>query len=406
MPRDPRDYRNYRDYRDYRDYRGYRDHYDDSDDYDLFGDYDDDDDYRYEDESADFARDPRNRMVLKGNAVKQGAFLGPEDRETRPKDKGMQKDRWVRESDGDEYLYRYVKNIGVGGQGQCDLYQRSGSSGKLVVCKVMKRGFDMALDRKGREMPAEAIILKQILGSHPLICKLQSFTSHTFWFEYCGLGDLHDLSAGYIKNRTSVPEAFIWHAYRQLAEAFAYIHTGYCSNPNIHPPDHFETIIHRDVKPSNIFLRPNPNSTYPDLVLADFGIAATAGVVRKQNGHLQGTPIFQPPEIPCHSIEGDIWSAGACLHVLATGTPPIRTKPRGRDPKEWAKTPDARAVADLRSLGYSHNLHAAMMWTLRRRREDRLVGKQLVGYVTRGQRDFHARGGKTIELAKWVGKKM
>lgn len=104
--------------RDYRDYRDYCDHNDNYDDCDVFDDYGDDNDYGYEDESQDFARDPRNRMVLQGNAVKHGAFVGPEVRETRPRDKRLQKERWVQESDGDEYLYKYVKNIGVGGQGQ------------------------------------------------------------------------------------------------------------------------------------------------------------------------------------------------------------------------------------------------------------------------------------------------
>ncbi|KAI4247993.1 MAG: hypothetical protein L6R42_009421 [Xanthoria sp. 1 TBL-2021] len=343
-------------------------------------------------------------MVLQGDAVKRGAFLGPTVRETRPGDKNLQGQKWVQESDGHEYLYNHVKNIGVGGQGQCDLYRRSGHSNKLIVCKIMKDGFDMAYDSKGKRKPAEAIILKDILGPHPLICNLQAFTSHRFWFEYCGLCDLQDLCDGYLRHGTKVPESFAWHSYRQLAEAFAFIHEGYMTNSS-HRPDNFQPIVHRDVKPSNIFIRENPRNPYPDLVLADFGIAITTSALKRENGYLLGTPIYQPPEIPYHSCEGDIWSAGACLHVLATGSPPIKALPKGQLSKNWYRAPEARAVADLRSLGYSHNLHAALMWTLRRRKEDRLLGRELVSHVARGERDYLERGGPKVELGRWVGKK-
>ncbi|KAL8990213.1 MAG: hypothetical protein Q9169_008181, partial [Polycauliona sp. 2 TL-2023] len=171
------------------------------------------------------ARRIGDKMVLQGNALARGAFLGfgPTVPEKRPDDEKLQGEKWVLESDDREHLYKHVKNIGVGGQGQCDLYRKSGYN-KFVVCKTMKRGFERAFDRKGRRVPAEAIILRDILGPHPLICNLQAFTNDTFWFEYCGLGDLQDLCSSYVEHNTRVPESFIWHSYRQLAEALAFIH--------------------------------------------------------------------------------------------------------------------------------------------------------------------------------------
>ncbi|KAL8642762.1 MAG: hypothetical protein Q9226_008471, partial [Calogaya cf. arnoldii] len=309
-------------------------------------------DRRYDDDFGDLGRGLGDYMVLDRDAFQRGAFHGPIIRQDRSRDKKLQVTKWVREDDGDEYRYDFVKNIGVGGQGQCDLYSRaSRHNKKLLVCKIMKHGFETAYDGNGKVKPAEAIILKDILGPHPLVCNLQAFTNHTFWFEYCGLGDLQDLCDGYIKHGTRVPESFVWHAYRQLAEAFAFIHIGHnVYSPNRKSPD-FQTIIHRDVKPSNIFIREHSRNTYPDLVLADFGIATTTTALKRENGHLIGTPIYQPPEVPWHSCEGDIWSAGACIHALTTGSPPIKAVPRGQDSRKWYAAPDARAVADLRSLG-------------------------------------------------------
>ena len=268
----------------------------------------------------------------------------------------------------------------------------------------MKGGFEMAYDRYDKRKPAEAIILKEILGPHPLICNLQAFTKDTFWFEYCGLGDLQDLCSGYVKHNIYVPEAFIWHAYRQLAEALAFIHKGYTTSSSLYPTKHFQPVVHRDIKPSNVFIRHNSRSIYPDLVLADFGLAITTTALHKDNNYLLGTPMFQPPELPLHSREGDVWAVGACIHQLASGSPPMKVKPRGMDSKKWYASPSARAVADLRSLGYSHNLHAALMWTLRKRKEDRKIGKELVDSVTRGEKDYLSKH-RRVELERWVGEK-
>lgn len=72
----------------------------------------------YDDDLGGLAPRQGDQMVLQGDAVKRGAFLGPTVRETRPGDKNLQGQKWVQESDGHEYLYNHVKNIGVGGQGQ------------------------------------------------------------------------------------------------------------------------------------------------------------------------------------------------------------------------------------------------------------------------------------------------
>ncbi|KAL8646582.1 MAG: hypothetical protein Q9210_006054 [Variospora velana] len=298
--------------------------------------------------------------------------------------------------------YKLIRNIGVGGQGHCDLYQNT-CSGKYLVCKIMKAH---ASDSP-RDKLREATILMGILDPNRRIIDLQAYahssTRTTFWYEWCPNGDLQDLIDAYTKRPAKIPESFIWHAYMQLADAFAYIHTGYGGAP---PPKKFQTIVHRDVKPPNIFLRPSGRSgySYPDLVLADFGLATTKTLSGK--GGLMGTPSWHPPETPLHSPQGDIWSMGACIHVMATGSPPLSSAPPGWKDDDWIEEREARMVADLKKFGYSKYLDDAMYAAMRTRASQRLMGKELVRAVRDGFKKWHNSGGEDVALASWALKKV
>ncbi|MFC5744041.1 serine/threonine-protein kinase [Actinomadura rugatobispora] len=85
---------------------------------------------------------------------------------------------------------------------------------------------------------------------------------------------------------------------------------------------HAQGILHRDVKPANIFLRDDGRA-----VLTDFGIASLEGdATLTQEGSLMGSPSYMAPERVGHEPTGpasDLWSLGATLYTLVEGRPPF-----------------------------------------------------------------------------------
>ena len=84
-------------------------------------------------------------------------------------------------------------------------------------------------------------------------------------------------------------------------------------------------VIHRDLKPGNIFLVDNP--VYPNLVkLLDFGIAKLAdGGPRTRTGDLLGTPSYMAPEQLLGSgvdARTDVHAVGVCLYQMLSGARP------------------------------------------------------------------------------------
>lgn len=91
---------------------------------------------------------------------------------------------------------------------------------------------------------------------------------------------------------------------------------------------HDAGIIHRDVKPHNLFVT-QVGDEYDSLKLLDFGIARSqveADAKLTQTGKFAGTPTFMSPEAGrCQHIDArsDIYSVGATMYFLLAGSPPF-----------------------------------------------------------------------------------
>jgi serine/threonine protein kinase len=88
---------------------------------------------------------------------------------------------------------------------------------------------------------------------------------------------------------------------------------------------HDQQIIHRDVKPANFLLRTRRNRQLPDLLLADFGIAALMSGTTNLSLVERGTPAYMAPEqwnaLPTYAT--DQYALGVMAYQLLTGRTPF-----------------------------------------------------------------------------------
>ncbi|MEN8098092.1 MAG: serine/threonine-protein kinase [Chloroflexota bacterium] len=210
--------------------------------------------------------------------------------------------------------YQVMGVLGTGGMGS--VYQardlRFTNVTKLCAIKEM---LNQDSDAKRRELKTknferEANILATL--NHPAVPEI---------FDYFSEGDRSFLVMEYISGNSLdfimqsrndlLDEIKVLDWALQICDVLAYLHT--------HDP---EPIIFRDLKPSNIML-----DTHNHIRMIDFGIAKVFET--GQRGTMIGTEGFSPPEQYRGEANpsSDVYSLGATLHALLSGTDPRNEPP-------------------------------------------------------------------------------
>jgi serine/threonine protein kinase len=207
--------------------------------------------------------------------------------------------------------YILEEKIGAGGAGEV-WRARHQYLDKVVAIKAIYRHSSQDVHFGARFLEEASVMAKL---SHPHIVPV-----HDFFFldgisylvmDYIEGGSLGDL----IKERGHLP----------LDEALT-ISLGILEALNF---AHSRGVIHRDVKPSNILVRPDKHA-----YLVDFGIALVVGKQRHTRfGTNIGTPEYMSPEqILAKEIDHrtDVYSFGCVLYEMLTGRPPFGSQDTGK----------------------------------------------------------------------------
>lgn len=149
---------------------------------------------------------------------------------------------------------------------------------------------------------------------------------------------------------------------------------------------HRRGLVHRDVKPANVFLRGDGRTT-----LFDFGLACSAGATRDR-ALCVGTVEYAAPEQICGGAvdrRADIYSLGCLLYELVTGRPPFRGDSSSEIAERQMKREPAapsHLIADVPSR--LDDLILSMLEKLPERRPDDAaeVGRRLGEIARRAQR--------------------
>jgi serine/threonine protein kinase len=242
--------------------------------------------------------------------------------------------------------YRVVSLLGEGGMGA--VYRAWDSRLDVpVALKEMTPQPDIDPDdltQLRAQFQQEAQILARL--SHPHLVRVGDF------FEHGGNAYLvmdfveGEELAALIKREGSLPEKQVLTWAGQILDALAYCHA--------------QGVIHRDVKPQNVIIRPDGR-----VVLVDFGLVKLWDPADPRTKTVMrgvGTPEYAPPEqydvqMGHTDVRSDIYSLGATMYHALTGEAPLTATLRMADPERFA--PPREIVA-----GVSERTEAAVMKAL------------------------------------------
>jgi serine/threonine protein kinase len=213
--------------------------------------------------------------------------------------------------------YQVVRLIGRGGMGA--VYEVEDDSGQRLAAKLISRGLagenHPALLRFAREAKAAAVI-----SSPNVVATYDAGTDEELGLPYIILELLHGTDLSSVLKREGALEPQV--AVRIVVQAARGIAAAHAKN-----------VVHRDVKPANLFLRVAENTGEVTVKVCDFGVAKrtrmdetrgkTSGLSLTRTGGMLGSPMYMAPEQARNAKHvderADIWSVAVVLWEALSG---------------------------------------------------------------------------------------
>jgi serine/threonine protein kinase len=199
--------------------------------------------------------------------------------------------------------YEFIENIGSGMYGE--VYKALNKSENKYYA-IKRLNFKDISDKEKNSINKEVSILQKL--NHPNILSYKdSFIDRDNYYSivtnFCEGGDIYKQIQNHKQKNEYFSEEQILKWMIQLLLGLSYIHK--------------KKIIHRDIKPQNIFII----NKYL-ICIGDFGIAKIINQTQTQTigTSIVGTPLYMSPESfngpKSNNFPTDIWSTGCCLYEL------------------------------------------------------------------------------------------
>lgn len=212
-------------------------------------------------------------------------------------------------------VFKIVRRIGEGGMGIVYLAKHQ-SLGQQYALKVLSP--DAVNEQNWLRFQAEAKILARL--KHPTVVQVYDLGLHEksipyYSMDYLVGSTLEELLA----EKGSLPLGFTIEVFLAVLEGLSYAHSN--------------NIIHRDIKPGNIFIC-SATDKKTQVKILDFGISKLVGAGAKAQqltavGEIFGSPFYMSPE-QCRGdmvdARSDIYSVGCSLFEALTGFVPFEGK--------------------------------------------------------------------------------
>ncbi|PIL36273.1 transporter [Ganoderma sinense ZZ0214-1] len=226
-------------------------------------------------------------------------------------------------------LYDPLDIVGNGSFGIIRKVRRK-ADGLIFARKELN--FERMTERDRKQIVAEVNILKDLHHEHIVRYHDRHVDRDAgilyILMEFCGGGDLSTVIKQAQRHNRLIPEDTVWNYFMQILLALNYCHHpngghGRSSSVGTADGENKEKraqILHRDLKPDNVFLDEG-NS----VKLGDFGLSKALPQASFAQTYV-GTPYYMSPELmqeKAYDSKSDIWSLGCLVYELCALKPPF-----------------------------------------------------------------------------------